>query len=92
MTVSSSIASPRRLRDGFTPLPTYITPVNVGRFSGRGLSIHHSGKHQRQVPVRKAGQYGGAAHYFRRVCVSAVHADILFFFAVFEIATDGKSP
>lgn len=39
MTISSSIASPRRLRDGFTPLRIYITPVNVGRFSGRGLSI-----------------------------------------------------
>lgn len=92
MTISSVTAvAPGR---GFTPCrrgfsnPAVTSTVSVGR---QGLSLHHSRQHQREIPVRQAGQYGGGAHNVGRVGVSAVHADILFFFAVFEIATDGKS-
>lgn len=64
MTVSSSIASPRRLRDGFTPLPTYINPVNVGRFSGRGLSIPAARKNFRFRSTCNATCNSVAFHQF----------------------------
>lgn len=80
MTFISSVLS----NQGFTPLPVEVwSPSTDFCGAGRGLSIHHSGKHQRQVPVRKAGQYGGAAHYFRRVGVCrALHDCIVKFFCL----------
>ena len=52
MTLSSVLSN-----RGFTPLPTYINPVNVGRFSGRGLSIPNvafrTAIHPRPAMIRK---------------------------------------
>jgi hypothetical protein len=60
MTISSVTAvAPGR---GFTPCrrgfsnPAVTSTVSVGR---QGLSLHHSRQHQREIPVRQAGQYGG---------------------------------
>lgn len=46
MTISSVLSN-----QGFTPLPTYINPVNVGRCSGRGLSIPNAGTASLFLPV-----------------------------------------
>lgn len=41
MTLSSVLSN-----QGFTPLSTYINPVNFGRCSGRGLSIPNAATKQ----------------------------------------------
>lgn len=79
MTFISSVLS----NQGFTPLPVEICPSTDFCGAGRGLSIQQSGKHQRQVPVRQAGQNSGIAHYFGRVGVCRVlHDCIVKFFCL----------
>jgi len=87
----NNLSSCRGASHGFTLLPVWFSfpavtsTVPVGR---QGLSIHDSGKHQRQVPARKLLKHSGGVQHFGRVGVG--HDRIVFFFRRSETATDGN--
>lgn len=62
---------------GFTPLPTYINPVNVGRCSGRGLSIQQPRQHQREIPVGQGFERRGVAQYMAHIGQTTVMEQVI---------------
>ncbi len=77
MTVSSSIASPRRLRDGFTPLPVEICPSTDFCGAGRGLSIQQPRQHQREIPVGQGFERRGVAQYMAHIGQTTVMEQVI---------------